>query len=70
MVPDSHEFGCSRNNRIFFLKQHSYLILYNNYKSTSTTINSLPKSYLTSECEQTPVQGEREDLSNNLQLRI
>ena len=49
---------------------HSYLIPYNNYKFTSTTINSFPKTYSPSECEQTHVQGGRGDLSNSLRLRI
>ena len=43
---------------------HSYLIPCINYT------NSLPKSYLTSKCEETPVLGGREDLSNSLQLHI
>ena len=48
----------------------SYLIPCINYILTSTTINSLPKSYLTSKYEETPVQGGREVLSNSLQLHI
>ena len=60
MVPGSHEF---LNNL------HSYMIPCNNYKFTPTTINSLPKSYSNFKCEETPVQGGREDLSNGLCLR-